>query len=171
MNLSPFDKDCLNLSISQAQESFDQGNFPVGAVLAVDNQVIARGGNSGETSGNYSNHAEAFIIMKNGDLLLKAFKDRHFITLYSTLEPCLMCLGAAVMNKVNRIIYVEPDPLAGACNVDRKSFEVRYRENWPEIVQAGFSSVPLTLVKQFLTNQISKNIRSEWSQRYLDLLP
>lgn len=170
MKLSQFDKDCLDLAIDQANKSFETGNYPVGAILAVDNQIMDEGNNSGETSGNYSNHAETSLIINNGSELLKASKDKKVVTLYSTLEPCLMCLGVAVMNKVNRIIYIQPDPLAGACHLDRKSLEIRYQETWPEIIQTDFSPLPLRLIKEFLNNQIHQNIRVEWSQRFLKLL-
>ena len=170
MALSNFDQDCLNLTIKQAKSSFDAGNYPVGAVLAIDETVVADGNNSGETTGNYSNHAETSIIISHGNELLQASKDKKTITLYSTLEPCLMCLGVAVMNKVSRIIYIQPDPLAGACHLDRKSLEVRYQETWPEINQTDFSPVPLNLIKDFLNHQISTDIRVDWSQRFLSLL-
>jgi len=111
----------LDLAIDEAKKSFDAGNFPVGTVLTFDNEIIAKNGNVGETTQNYINHAEARLLINNGAALLKASKEGKEITLYSTLEPCLMCLGIAVMNKIDRIVFIQKDPHAGACNIDNKA--------------------------------------------------
>lgn len=85
-----FDKKCLDLAIELAEKSLGYGNYPVGAVLAIDHKIIAKSGNLGETTKNYINHAESKVIIDNGKALLKASKNGNYITLYSTLEPCLI---------------------------------------------------------------------------------
>lgn len=167
--LSDFDKMCLDTAIMEAERSFADGNYPVGAVLAVGDH-ITRGNNTGETTQNYSNHAETSLVMTNGKALLRAATQGITVTLYSTLEPCLMCLGAAVMNKVSRIMYVQADPHAGACSISRDSLGLRYQETWPEIVHIPYSSKPKALIVSFLRGQIAKGVRVEWSQRFLKLL-
>jgi len=168
--LNTFDKACLDLAIAEAQRSFAEGNYPVGAILAIGDEVAGKGNNTGETSKNYSNHAETSLIINNGEALLRNASEGKTITLYSTLEPCLMCLGVATMNKVNRIIYVQTDPHAGACGIDRKSLGVRYQEVWPEIIHTNYSSEPKELIVTFLNTQIKNGIRVEWSQNFLKLI-
>ena len=127
--------------------------------------------NSGETSQNYSNHAETQLIIQHGEELLKASKAGKKISLFSTLEPCLMCLGVAVMNKVNRIVYLQKDPHAGACGIEVKSLGIRYQEVFPEIIYLpNFSSQPKQLIIDFLKGQIATGVRVEWSQKFLKLL-
>lgn len=168
--LSDFDKVCLDLAIAEARRSFEEGNYPVGAILAIGDEIAGKGNNTGETSKNYINHAETSLIINNGEALLRNANEGNIITLYSTLEPCLMCLGVATMNKVNRIIYTQADPHAGACGIDKASLGVRYQEVWPEIVYAHYSSVPKDLIVTFLNRQIENGIRVEWSQKFLKLM-
>ncbi len=164
------DKKFLNLAIEEAEKSFNLSNYPVGAVLVFDNEVTGTSGNFGETSKNYVNHAETMLLIKNGEALLQASKDGKTITLYTTLEPCLMCLGVAVMNKVNRIVYAQKDPHAGACGIDRKTLGLRYQEVWPEIEQKPYSQKPKELIIKFLKKQIRDGVRVEWSKNFLRLL-
>jgi tRNA(adenine34) deaminase len=168
--LSDFDKACLDLTIAEAKRSFDEGNYPVGSLLAIGDEIAAKGNNTGETSKNYSNHAETSLIITNGEALLRNANEGKMITLYSTLEPCLMCLGVAAMNKVDRIIYIQTDPHAGACHIDRKSLGARYQEVWPEIIHTDYSPKPKELIVTFVQRQIANGVRVEWSQKFLKLI-
>jgi tRNA(Arg) A34 adenosine deaminase TadA len=163
-------RKCLDLAIQEAEKSFEMGNYPVGAVLSFDSKIIASSGNLGETTKNYINHAEAKIMIENATALLQGSKNGGMITLYSTLEPCLMCLGIAVMNKVNRIIYIQKDPHSGACNIDRKSLGARYQEVWPKIIKVSYSNKPKELIIKFLQKQIENGIKVDWSKKFLRLL-
>ena len=168
--MTEFEKKCLDLAISEAEKSFNLGNYPVGAVLSFNEDIVSSSGNFGETSKNYINHAETKLLIANGEALLKSSKEGKTVTIYSTLEPCLMCLGLAVMNKVNKIIYLQKDPHAGACGIDRNNLGVRYQEVWPEISLENYSQKPKELIVNFLNNQINKGVRVEWSQKFLELL-
>jgi tRNA(adenine34) deaminase len=164
-----FDDHCLGLAIAQARTAKEQSNYPVGAVLSVGGTII-EGSNTGEQSKNYSNHAETSLIIAHGTMLLDASKAGTPITLYSSLEPCLMCLGVAVMNKINRIIYVQSDPHAGACGLSPQSLGVRYHLTWPTIVHEHCSDEPRELIVAFLHTQIEQGIRVEWSRGLLELI-
>jgi tRNA(adenine34) deaminase len=168
--LNDFDKACLDLAIAEAKHSFAEGNYPVGAILAIGNDIAGRGNNTGETSKNYSNHAETSLVISNGETLLRSVAAGNAITLYSTLEPCLMCLGVATMNKVSRIIYIQTDPHAGACSIDKTSLGIRYQEVWPEIIHATYSPEPKEMIIKFLKRQIENGVRVEWSQKFLRLI-
>lgn len=168
--MTDIDKKCADIAISLAEKSLLQGNYPVGAVLVFDDEIVAQSNNEGETSKNYVNHAETKMIIENGEGLLQASRDNKVITLYSTLEPCLMCLGISVMNKINRIVYLQKDPHAGACGIDRKSLGARYQEVWPEINYIEYSDKPKQLIISFLNKQIESGIRVEWSKNFLKLL-
>lgn len=142
----------------------------MGAVLVIDDQVAALGRNSAESSKSYVNHAETSLIIENGEKLLETWKNNRTATLYSTLEPCLMCLGVAVMNKVGRIVYIEKDPLAGACGIDKKSLGERYHRVWPIIEQIRVSEKSKQMIVEFLRRQIGLGVRVEWSKDFLKLL-
>jgi len=168
--MKKYDKKCLDLAIEEAEKSLKLGNYPVGAVLCFDNKIVASSGNFGESRKNYINHAEALMMIENGERLLQAARDNKTITLYSTLEPCLMCLGIAVMNKVSRIVYIQKDPHAGACGLDRKSLGKRYQEVWIKIEHVAYSDKPKELIIKFLKKQIKTGVRVEWSKNFLRLI-
>lgn len=168
--MNSFEQKCAELAISEAEKSLSAGNFPVGAVLCIGDEIIASSGNCGETTKNYTNHAEVRLMLENGSSILQAAKDGKKITLLSTLEPCLMCLGMAVLNKVDRIIFLQKEPLSGASNLDNKSLAIRYQKKWPEIIYMPYSEKPKKLVIDFLNKQIENGIRVDWSKDFLRIL-
>jgi len=64
--LNEFDKKCLLKAIDVAKETFNEGNFPVGAILCMDNKIISAGGNEMKNKKSYICHAENMLIIKNG---------------------------------------------------------------------------------------------------------
>ena len=158
-------KNYFDLAIAEAQKSFDLGCYPVGAVLVIDNGVVYSGGNSTVLSNSLVSHAENNLIIEHGSEIFEASKKRCKIKLYSTLEPCLMCLGSAVKNKITDIYYIQQDPHGGACNIDIETIGVRYKEIWPTIKQISYSDVPQQLLIKYLEND-----GSEWSKNLLSLI-
>ena len=162
--------DFMDQAVSTAEESLAHGNYPVGAVLVIDGEVISVKGNTGESSKSYINHAETSLIIDHAESMLVAASIGKSIDLYSTLEPCLMCLGVAVMNKVSSITYAQKDPHAGACGIDVTSLGIRYSEVWPKITQQAESADRAKqLILQFLQDQIATGSRLDWSKRMIEL--
>jgi len=157
-------------AVAIAAQSFEQGNYPVGAVLTIDGKLVGAKGNTGISSKSYINHAETSLVIEHAKLLFSSSSKGQKIELISTLEPCLMCLGVAVMNKVDRIVYLQSDPHGGACRLDPSSLGVRYSEIWPEIIyDKEYSSQPKQLILRFLQNQIDSGSSVEWSKRMIEL--
>ena len=82
--------------------------------------------------------------------LFKAFDAGKSSTLYTTLEPCIQCLGSCVTNNVSKIIYIQKDPNGGACDMKHDKIGLHYREVWPEIIHAPISEKPKKLMIAFL---------------------
>ena len=165
MNKKIFDK-----IIGLAEISLSEGNYPVGAAMVIDGKLVAYGRNTAESNRNYTLHAETSMLIYNAETLLTSWKEGRNIDLYSTLEPCLMCLGVAVMNKVNSIYYIQKDPLAGACGIDTTSLGKRYHSNFPNIVHCDVSQRPKEMIIDFLDKQISKKVRLKWSLEFREML-
>lgn len=171
--LSQFDKKCFKAAVNMAREIYKTGDYPVGAVLAIDKKIIAAGGNRfnlnkrGQRS--FVNHAENILIIKNGRLLSDAYKQGKTISLYSTLEPCIQCLGASVTNHINRILFIERDPNGGACNLSHDNIGLWYKEVWPEIKHCNFSNEPKRLMIKFFQEEIKRG-NTEWPEKMLRLL-
>ena len=165
--LTKIDEKCLNLAISEAQKSFDLGCYPVGAVLYIDDSKIYSIGNMAKKQNSLFFHAENSLIMKYGEEMYEQFKKGGSIKIYSTLEPCLMCLGAAVMNKVTDIFFIQPDPHAGACGIGIDGLGIRYKEIFPNIRQISYSNVPYELLIEFFNNEVAAG--SKWGESMLEL--
>jgi tRNA(adenine34) deaminase len=99
-------------ALAQADAAGAAGEVPVGAVVVVDGQVIGRGANRPIGSHDPTAHAEVVAIREaavaTGNYRLTG------ATLYVTIEPCLMCVGAIVHARVGTLVYGAPEPKAGA---------------------------------------------------------
>ena len=100
-------------ALKEAQAAFLDGESPVGAVVVIDGKIISRNRNSMESDREPTAHAEMKAMQAAreflGDKLLNG------AVLYCTLEPCPMCAGAAVLHRIERIVYGASDLRWGAC--------------------------------------------------------
>jgi len=168
--ITKFDRQCLESAINVAKETFTHGNYPVGAVLAINNEVIDVAGNEINKRKSFVNHAENILIIKHGKILAEARKDKErVVSLYSTLEPCIQCLGASVTNHVNRIIYIERDPNGGACDLKHDNIGLCYKESWPQIIHCEISKEPKQLMIKFFKEEIARG-NTQWPNKMLKLL-
>lgn len=106
------DERFMREALSEAVKAFRSGEVPVGAVIVEDGKIIARGHNEPLSSGDPTAHAEIVAIRKAcheiGNYRISG------CDLYVTLEPCAMCLGAAVHARLQRIVFGALDPKGGA---------------------------------------------------------
>lgn len=102
----------MGIALREAKKAGDRGEVPIGAVVVKDGIVIGRGYNLRETRQDPSAHAEMVAIRKAahkvGSWRLTG------ATLYVTLEPCIMCMGAIILSRVERVVFGCFDPKAGA---------------------------------------------------------
>ena len=99
-------------AIAEAELARAKGEVPIGAVIVFDGQVIGRGHNLRETSNDPTTHAEMVAIRQAAAAI------GHWrlleTTLYVTLEPCVMCMGAIILARIPHLVYACRDPRAGA---------------------------------------------------------
>ncbi len=167
--LTSFDKKCFELAIDTAKKTFKHRNFPVGAVLVIDNKIIDVAGNEIKKEKSYANHAENMLIYKNAKLLHKAHNQNKIIKLYSTLEPCIQCLGISVTNRVSQIFFIQKDPHGGACDIKHDNIGVWYKKRWPKIIHCPYTDEPKQLMITFFHQEI-KNGHIRWPKIMLKLL-
>ena len=101
----------MRLALRAAREAAGRGEVPVGAVVARGEEVLALASNEREATGDPTAHAELLAI-RRAAAALGGWRLTG-CTLYSTLEPCPMCAGAAWAARLSRIVYAAPDPKAG----------------------------------------------------------
>jgi len=114
-----------------AQRAEQQGEVPVGAIVVKDEQCIAEGWNSSIATHDPTAHAEMMALRKAG-LALENYRLTG-ATLYVTLEPCVMCMGAISHARVERLVFGAFDPKRGAVchalSLSDASF-LNHRINW-----------------------------------------
>lgn len=106
------DERWMQLALEQAQLAADNGEVPVGAVLVKDGELIASGFNQPISSCDPSAHAE-IIVLRAAAKHLSNYR-LPGTTLYVTIEPCTMCVGALIHARVERVVFGAPEPRAGA---------------------------------------------------------
>lgn len=101
----------MKIALSEAQNAFDKGEIPVGAVVVSHGRIIARAHNLTEQLHDVTAHAEMQAITAAANFLGgKYLKD---CTLYVTLEPCQMCAGALYWSQISKIVFGATDPDRG----------------------------------------------------------
>jgi tRNA(Arg) A34 adenosine deaminase TadA len=106
------DAAAIGLALEEARLAAEEGEVPVGAILMADSKVIARAHNQPIAMRDPTAHAE-ILALRRAASLLDTYR-LNGASLYVTLEPCLMCVGAIVHARVARVIYGARDPKAGA---------------------------------------------------------
>ena len=130
--MSPYDGP-MRLALAQAGLAAAQGDVPVGAVLLdAAGSVVAQAHNDREGSGDPTAHAEV-LTLRRGAAARGAWR-LEGCTLVVTLEPCTMCAGAAVLARVERVVYGAPDPKAGAAGSLWDVVRDRRLNHRPEVV-------------------------------------
>jgi tRNA(adenine34) deaminase len=101
------DEQYMQQALKEAQKAFDAGEVPVGAIVVMNNQIIARAHNQVELLNDSTAHAEILAITTAFNFLGSKYLPEA--TLYVTLEPCLMCSGALYWSKIGKIVYGADD--------------------------------------------------------------
>ena len=107
------DEKWMKIAISEALLAMNENEIPVGAVLVKDNKLIAQAHNRPIINSDPTAHAEIEVLRRAGKTLLNYRLPKT--TLYVTLEPCSMCLGAMIHARIERVVFGASDPKSGVC--------------------------------------------------------
>ncbi len=103
----------MSIALAEAKHALKEGEVPIGAVLIFEEEVLARAHNMPISLNDPTAHAEILALRK------AAAKRNNYrlpnTTLYVTVEPCLMCMGALVQARVKKLVFGAFDPKGGAC--------------------------------------------------------
>ena len=115
------DEYFMQQALEQAQYAFEEDEVPVGAVVVLNNKIVARGYNQVEKLNDPTAHAEMLALTSAFNYLGSKYLPEA--TLYVTVEPCLMCCGALYWGKIGRIVY--------GCSDEKNGYKHITEENWP----------------------------------------
>jgi tRNA(adenine34) deaminase len=110
---APRDVDFMRRALELAQRAARDGEVPVGALLIIEDEIIGEGWNRPIEGHDPTAHAEILALRAGAQRLRNYRLERT--TLYATLEPCAMCMGAAMNARVSRVVFGAWDQKAGAC--------------------------------------------------------
>ena len=135
----------------EAQKAFEEDEVPVGCVITKDGKIIARAHNRKEKKNCALFHAEIECIRKAARKLdnwnLKGCE------IYVTLEPCMMCTGALINSRIDRIVYGCEDPKGGALVSNIRLQDVRLLNHYPQIQGGVMEKECSELLKKFFKNK------------------
>jgi tRNA(adenine34) deaminase len=101
----------MQVAFREAETAFERGEIPVGAVVVLNNEVIARAHNLTQTLNDVTAHAEMQALTSAFHYL--GAKYLNDCALYVTLEPCVMCAGALFWSQIGKVVYGASDPKRG----------------------------------------------------------
>lgn len=105
------DESFMREALKEAQKALSKDEVPIGAVIACENQIIARAHNLTEQLNDVTAHAEMQAFTSASGFM--GGKYLEGCTLYVTIEPCVMCAGASFWTQISRIVYGAPDSKRG----------------------------------------------------------
>ena len=118
MNIEFSDEYFMKKALYEAEQAFEKGEVPVGAVIVIDNKIIARAHNLTELLNDVTAHAEMQAITAASNFI--GGKYLHNCTIYVTLEPCQMCGGALFWSQISNVVYGASDPDRGCISLNNK---------------------------------------------------
>lgn len=135
-------------ALKEARKAFDEGEVPVGAVVVMQEKIIARGHNMVEKLKDPTAHAEIIALTSAFNLLGSKYLPEA--TLYVTVEPCLMCAGGMYWSKIGSIVYGAGD--------EKNGYKKTTGANWPfhprtELVHGILKDECAQLMKDFFRSK------------------
>lgn len=142
----------MTKALQQAEAALNAGEFPVGCVMVHENRIIATGARKGSTGDcpNEVDHAEMVALRQL--IRLKSKINFREVTLYSTLEPCLMCFAALVISNIGEIIFAYEDAMGGGTQCDFTKLPPLYKENEIQVTPNILRQKSLQLLQAFFSN-------------------
>lgn len=150
MNHEYFMREALAL----AKTALKEGEFPVGAAIVHENRILVEGARKG-TAGDFANEIDHAEIMALRNLSAKkefSRINRQEMTLYCTMEPCLMCFGAILLTGIGRIVYAYEDVMGGGTGCGIESLSPLYRTSPLEIIPGILRKESLAVFKTYFLN-------------------
>ena len=142
------DEEAIALALSEAEAAAERGEVPVGAVLVLaTGEVLAQDGNRILERRDPTAHAEMLVLRSGAE---KLNNERLLgTTLYVSLEPCAMCVGAVSLARVARLVFAADDPKGGAVLHGPRFFEQPTCHHRPTVARAGDAEAAGLQLKAF----------------------
>jgi tRNA(adenine34) deaminase len=145
------DEKWMSLALEQAGKAEKEGEVPVGAILVKDDLIIARAHNKPISTNDPTAHAEIHLLRAAGEEL-KNYR-LPGTTLYVTLEPCAMCLGAIMHARIERVVFGAHDPKTGVCGSSENFMEASCFNHKIDMASGVLENESKQLLKNFFNSR------------------
>ena len=141
----------MKKALEEAQAALDAGEFPVGCVMVHDNKILVSGSRRGTIgdSPNEVDHAEMVALKRLSRLDSKM--NLREVTVFSTLEPCLMCFGALMISGIRKLVFAYEDAMGGGTGCDTSRLTPLYQSNQMTVIPGILRNESLKLLKAFFS--------------------
>ena len=142
------DEYFMMLAMKEAKKAFEDGEVPIGAIVVINEKIIAHGHNMVEKLNDSTAHGEIIALTSAFNLLGSKYVPEA--TLYVTIEPCLMCAGAMYWSKLGKIVYGADD--------EKNGYKRITGTNWPfhpktELIRGVLKEECAALMKDFFKSK------------------
>ena len=141
----------MSRALQLAEQAFEEGEVPVGAIVVHENRIIGKGYNQVERLNDPTAHAEMIAISAACENIGKKYLTD--CTLYVTLEPCPMCAGALVWSKIGTIVFGASDAKSGACGSVFNIPQNRHLNHRAEVIQGILENDAQYLLTAFFSSK------------------
>ena len=145
------DFEYMHLAIAQAQSAALRGEVPVGALVVLEDRILAAAGNRTITDCDPTAHAEIVALReaarKAGNYRLTG------VSLYVTVEPCAMCAGALLQARVARLVYGADEPKGGAIRTCMQVLDAPALNHRVEVVSGVLAGESVQLLQSFFSSR------------------
>jgi tRNA(adenine34) deaminase len=138
---------CMRAALDEARRAFDAGEVPVGAVVVLDGEIVGRGFNQPISATDPTAHAEV-VALRAAARSLGNYR-MGGTTLYVTIEPCLMCVGAMVHARVGTLVFGATEPKAGAVVSACRAHELPSLNHRIEVVSGVLDEECRAIIQEF----------------------
>ena len=145
------DEKWMSLALEQARKAEEEGEVPVGAILVKDGLLIAKAHNQPLSTNDPTAHAELQLLRAAG----KKLKNYRLTgtSLYVTLEPCAMCLGAIMHARVEHVVFGAYDPKTGVCGSSENLMDAKCFNHKINLASGVMENESKQLLKNFFNSR------------------
>lgn len=140
----------MQVALEEAKIALKNGEFPVGCVIADEKSIITTGRREKSALHNELDHAEIIALRKLNEQYPE--KRGTGLTVYSTMEPCLMCFSTLLLNNVHTIVFSYEDVMGGGTNLKLKDLSPLYSEMSVSIISNILRDESLKLFQTFFSD-------------------